>query len=127
MLQVSLESAARPRACCQTPPDAADPSAMWLFTPTGFLSIVADYDAPGHALVRARVLADLEAFCARTGAPAPTETPHRDYRFRTSVPLATLAAELAAQAAAIDYPSFKSEVAAPRVTTARTGMGQSGR
>ncbi len=68
--------------------------------------------ASEHALVRARVRDDLEAFGARTDAPAPTETPQRDYRFRTSVPFATLAAELAAQAAAIDYPNFKSEVAA---------------
>ncbi len=85
---------------------------MWLFTPTGFLSIVADYETPGHALVRARILGDLEEFCARTGAPAPTETPHRDYRYRTSIPFATLAADLAAQAQGIDYPNFKSEVAA---------------
>lgn len=52
--------------------------------------------ASEHALVRARVRDDLEAFCARTDAPAPTETPQRDYRFRTSVPFAALAAELAA-------------------------------
>ena len=89
-----------------------DSPVMWLFTRSGFLSIVADQQRPGHALVRARVREDLEAFCARTNAPAPTETPQRDYRFRTSVPFATLAAELAAQAAAIDYPNFKSEVAA---------------
>lgn len=85
---------------------------MWLFTPTGFLSIVADKNHPRHALVRARVLEDLEAFCERTGAPAPLETPERDYRFRTSVPFAVLAADLAHQAAGIDYPNFKDEVAA---------------
>ena len=85
---------------------------MWIFTASGFYSIVADQQTPGHALVRARVRADLEAFCARTGAPDPVETPDRDYRFRTSVPFATLAADLAAQAEAIDYPNFKNEVAA---------------
>lgn len=69
-------------------------------------------DAPGYALVRARVREDLEAFCARTGAPPPRETPERDYRFRTSVPFPVLAAELARQAAAIDYPNFKDAVAA---------------
>lgn len=84
---------------------------MWLFTPTGFLSIVADQQRPGHALVRARVLEDLEAFCERTAAPAPLEMPERDYRFRTSVPFAVLAADLAQQAARIDYPNFKDEVA----------------
>jgi hypothetical protein len=84
---------------------------MWLFTPSGFLSTVADRERPGHALVRARVRADLEAFCARTGTPEPLETPARDYRFRTSVPFAVLARDLAAQAEAIDYPNFKAAVA----------------
>ncbi|MEY2534485.1 MAG: hypothetical protein QOF29_2395 [bacterium] len=84
---------------------------MWLFTPSGFLSIVADRQRSGHALVRARVCGDLDAFCERTGAPAPRETPDRDYRFRTSVPFAVLAADLAAQAEAIDYPNFKAAVA----------------
>ena len=85
---------------------------MWIFTIAGFYSIVADQQTPGHALVRSRVREDLEAFCARTGAPDPIETRDRDYRFRTSVPFATLAADLAAQAEAIDYPNFKNEVAA---------------
>jgi len=85
---------------------------MWLFTPSGFFSIVTDQQRPGHALVRTRVREDLEAFCARTGAPPPLETPERDYRFRTSVPFPVLAAELARQAAAIDYPNFKDAVAA---------------
>ena len=84
---------------------------MWLFTTSGFLSIVADQQRPGCALVRARVREDLEAFCERTAAPTPLETPERDYRFRTSVPFAVLAADLAQQAARIDYPNFKDEVA----------------
>jgi hypothetical protein len=61
--------------------------------------------------VRARVVEDLEAFCARTGAPPPAETPERDYRFRTSVPFSVLAADLAAGAEAIDYTNFKAAVA----------------
>jgi len=85
---------------------------MWLFTPSGFFSIVTDQQIPGHALVRARVREDLEAFCERTGAPPPLETPERDHRFRTSVQFPVLAAELARQAAAIDYPNFKDAVAA---------------
>lgn len=85
---------------------------MWIFTTSGFYSIVSDQQTPGNALVRARVRQDLEAFCARTDAPDPVETRDRDYRFRTSVSYATLAADLAAQAEAIDYPNFKNEVAA---------------
>lgn len=84
---------------------------MWIFTISGFYSVVADRKRPGYALVRARVREDIDAFCARTGAPPAIETPHRDYRFRTSVPYASLAEDLAAQAEAIDYSNFKDEVA----------------
>jgi transposase len=84
---------------------------MWIFTTSGFLSIVADERRPGHALVRAQAREDLDAFCARTGAPEPVETPERDYHYRTSVPFAVLAADLAFEAQAIDYPNFKAAVA----------------
>ena len=84
---------------------------MWIFTTSGFLSIVRDTDHPGHALVRARIREDIDAFCAATGAPAPRETPDRDYRFRTSVPVDVLRDYLASQADAIDYPNFKAAVA----------------
>ncbi|WP_354699030.1 hypothetical protein DSM112329_04734 [Paraconexibacter sp. AEG42_29] len=85
---------------------------MWIFTTSGFLSVVTPADRPGDLLVRARVRADLEAFCDATGAPAPIETPARDYRWRTFVPAATFATYLAGQAEAIDYGNFKSAVAA---------------
>ena len=73
--------------------------------------IVRDTARPWHVLVRARVREDLDAFCAATGAPAPTETPERDYRFRTSTPVAVLRDYLAGQAEAVNYPNFKSAVA----------------
>jgi len=84
---------------------------MWIFTTSGFLSVVAHHDRPGNLLVRARVLDDLTAFCAATSAPAPVQTPSRDYRWRTVVPAADFAAYLAAQAEAIDYGNFKNAVA----------------
>ena len=96
---------------CQIRAAADDPIRMWIFTTAGFLSIVRDTGRPGHVLVRARVREDLDAFCAATSAPAPTETPERDYRFRTSAPVAVLRDYLADQAEAIDYPNFKSAVA----------------
>lgn len=71
----------------------------------GLLLHVADKHHPVNALVRARVLTDIGAFCERTSAPAPLETPERDYRFRTNVPLAVLAADMAHQAAGIAYPN----------------------
>lgn len=84
---------------------------MWLFTPTGFLSIVADREHHGNLLVRARARADIEAFVVATGAPAPTERPDRDYRWRTSVPAQVVATYVAGQVAAIDYENFKNAVA----------------
>jgi len=94
---------------------------MWLFTTSGFLSVVAHHDRPGDVLVRARVRDDIQAFCVATGAPAPIKTPHRDYRWRTEVPADVFAAYLAAQARAIDYGNFKNAVAA------RQGGGRASR
>jgi hypothetical protein len=84
---------------------------MWIFTTAGFLSVVAHHDRPGDLLVRARVLEDLTAFCTATAAPAPLETPSRDYRWRTTVPATTFASYIAGQAEAIDYGNFKNAVA----------------
>jgi hypothetical protein len=84
---------------------------MWLFTTNGFLSVVRDADDPDRLVVRGRVREDLEAFCEDTGAPAPVETPGRDYRWRTWVSPATFATHLADQAGRIDYPNFKDAVA----------------
>jgi hypothetical protein len=85
---------------------------MWIFTTSGFLSIVAHHDDPAQRLVRARTREDLAAFCEATGAPAPTETPARDYRWRTVVPQEVLADHLAREATAIDYGNFKAAVGA---------------
>jgi hypothetical protein len=84
---------------------------MWIFTTSGFLSVVQHHNRAGDLLVRARVRADLVAFCDATGAPAPTETPKRDYRWRTVVPATTFATYLADEAQAIDYGNFKNAVA----------------
>jgi hypothetical protein len=84
---------------------------MWILTTSGFLSVVRHHDRPGDLLVRGRVRADLEAFCADTGADAPLETLGRDYRWRTVVPVAMFAQYLASEAEAIDYCNFKNAVA----------------
>ena len=84
---------------------------MWLFTTSGFLSVVAHHDRPGVLLVRARAREDIASFCDATGAPAPVETPERDYRWRTTLPAAEVGAWLAGQAEAIDYGNFKDAVA----------------
>lgn len=90
---------------------AARPIRTWLFTPDGFLSIVADLDHPWHLLVRGRVREDVAHFCAASHADDPVETPGRDYRFRVSAPADAVARYVAGQPHAIDYPNFKDEVA----------------
>lgn len=71
----------------------------------GLLLHVVDKHHPAHALVRDRVLKGIGFFCKLTSAPAPLETPARDHRFGTNVPLAVLAADMAHQAAGIAYPN----------------------
>ena len=91
---------------------------MWLITKSGFLSVVQNLDSkgPGDALlVRGRVRGDLEHFAdvaVRLGErPEIVETPRADYGFRLTTSRAVLAAYLAGQVGALDYPNFKSEVA----------------
>jgi hypothetical protein len=89
---------------------------MWIFTPSGFLSVVQDTRHPGALLVRARCREDVEAFAdavcrAQAGArPAVQQTATRDYRWRCTVSRAVFARWLYGQAMAIDYPNFKSRV-----------------
>ena len=91
---------------------------MWLITKNGFLSVVQNLDSkgPGDALlVRGRVRGDLEHFAgaaARLGErPEIVETPRADYGFRLTTSRAVLAAYVAGQVGALDYPNFKSEIA----------------
>src|SRR5664279_2203184 len=91
---------------------------MWLITKNGFLSVVQNLDSkgPGDALlVRGRVRRDLEHFAdvaLRLGErPEIVETLRADYGFRLTTSRAVLAAYLAGQVGALDYPNFKSEVA----------------
>jgi len=56
------------------------PDTVWIFTTAGFLSVVTDGQRPGNLLVRARARKDIETFAAAAEAPAPLETPNRDYR-----------------------------------------------
>jgi hypothetical protein len=103
---------------------------MWLITKNGFLSVVQNLDSRGPddaLLVRGRVRADLERFAdfaARRGArPAVVESPDADYGFRLATSRGNLAAFLAAQVDALDYPNFKSEVAKAEPERAHVYMG----
>lgn len=86
---------------------------MWLFTKTGFLSVVADERRRGVLVVRARIREDLERVVAQLpGAARPPieETPVRDYRWRCCVGARAFGEWLGRQALAIDYPNFKAAV-----------------
>lgn len=87
---------------------------MWLFTTSGFYSIVEkpwDRDT-GTLTVRARVAADLEHL--RKGSLpelGPTvEDPTADYRFRAQAPREAVALAMARLARDLDYDNFKSAV-----------------
>ncbi|MEJ7786397.1 MAG: hypothetical protein WKF96_16460 [Solirubrobacteraceae bacterium] len=85
---------------------------MWLFTTQGFFSAVQKRDEPGTLLVRSRVREDAERLVATVGNGTVIETPERDYRFRVELPAKAWAEYVAAAATDIDYPNFKSAVAA---------------
>lgn len=80
---------------------------MWVFLNDAFLSIVAHAEQPEMLLVRARFPADLERFCPDAEV---TETPDRDYRFRTVLPRRQVADLLAERCQEIDYGNFKASV-----------------
>jgi len=89
----------------------------WIFLNDAFLSIV-DPLAPllygkglphkgGVLLVRSRTQGDIERVFP--GAQVE-ETPHRDYRFRTTLPRAVVAAAIAERIMDATYGNFKSSV-----------------
>lgn len=84
---------------------------MWLFTPRGFFSVVADHDVPDSVLVRARAREDLEALREVAPHVEIRETPGRDYRFRTTLSRTDWSVALVVLAAEINYANFKDEVA----------------
>ena len=87
---------------------------MWIFSKTGFVSIVRHKPQTDKLIVRARVREDLERFVKLldeiAGARhAIRETP-RDYRFRTVATKEAVAQALARQVTDIDYTNFKDAV-----------------
>ena len=80
---------------------------MWLFSDKGFVSIVADQQDPKALLIRGRFKGDIEKLFPDAKV---TETPHRDYRFRTSLPRITAAMRIATLMAGIEYHNFKDQI-----------------
>jgi hypothetical protein len=86
---------------------------MWLATKHGFFSIVRKGDA-FH--VRARIRKDLlslvEATGGSFGAERISESPSADYRWRIVASAQEMQVMWAALSSSVDYPNFKSEIAA---------------
>lgn len=88
---------------------------MWLFTPIGFYSVVADTKVD-RLVVRARVeqdLLDLRTHYLPELSNVVTTT-RRDYMFRAYTTRDALATAMARIALAISYGNFKDEVHATR-------------
>jgi len=84
---------------------------MWVFLNDAFVSAVEHKDDRRLLVVRARVEGDLERFF--TGMDVEVQRhDDRDYLFRTIVTKEDFARRLSARAELIDYPNFKSSVAA---------------
>lgn len=86
---------------------------MWLFTPFGFFSIVADTDNPENLVVRGRERRDIERFRAAAALPNTpiVALPMRDYAFRIILPRDAVARVLVRFVGQkLTYTNFKDEV-----------------
>ena len=83
---------------------------MWIFTTSGFVSAVYK---DGALQVRARDRKSLAPLAKQTGADI-LATPLADYPYRIAITNEQFSKWISAQAMAIDYKNFKSEVAATR-------------
>lgn len=87
---------------------------MWIFTKTGFYSVVQKPEHKGSSIltVRARSLDDLRAFCQESDTPESRirRNTGTDYPYRVTVPRCVFANWLSLQAYNVDYPNFKNLV-----------------
>lgn len=82
---------------------------MWLFTETGFISVVRKNDRPGLYTVRSRDTLSLEPL-AKFAKTEIIETPYGDYQYRIFVEPAVFTEWVADQASDISYDNFKNHV-----------------
>jgi hypothetical protein len=84
---------------------------MWLFTQTGFFSVVQDYNDKAKLHIRSRFREDLERLRARyIPKLAIKHTPRADYAYRAEISRRDYVLLAGALAAAVDYPNFKDRV-----------------
>lgn len=82
---------------------------MWLFTETGFVSVVQNFEEKGRLVTRARDEKSLEGLSEAAGTPI-VSTPGRDYPFRVFIDRETFSAWVTNQIDALDYTNYKSRM-----------------
>jgi hypothetical protein len=80
---------------------------MWIFTPKGFVSVVAHRNKPGYFMARARLRGHLDAVFPGTKAH---ETPSADYRFRTVISAEAFHEGMKKAIEDLDYDNFKNSI-----------------
>jgi hypothetical protein len=84
---------------------------MWMFTQTGFFSVVQDRNDKSKLHIRARFREDLERLRAQyIPKLAIKHTPQADYAYRAEMSRRDYVLLASALAAAVDYPNFKDRV-----------------
>lgn len=87
---------------------------MWIFSKSGFVSVVQHRDKPGFVLVRGRTEADVTNFRDACGGPRvgyPVEhTPEADYLYRVAMPAVIATSGMVVLMGGIDYGNFKNAV-----------------
>lgn len=86
---------------------------MWIFSQTGFVSVVQHWDKPNILVVRAREKQSLSGLSAALGAPI-IATPANDYPYRSEVEKRDFAEWVKQQVATVDYPNYKSKMSQTR-------------
>ena len=82
---------------------------MWIFTETGFVSVVRHFSDEEKLVVRARDHKSLEGLANSFGLEI-VSTPSNDYPYRVFVADSVFASWLSEQTMAVDYTNFKNRV-----------------
>jgi hypothetical protein len=90
---------------------------MWIFTTTGVLSIVEDWDDPDRLLVRARYEGDIERHFGEEAEVIEMES--SDYRFRAFLPREEVQAVIDRELSSLDYGNFKNSFDRDNVSLSR--------
>jgi hypothetical protein len=87
---------------------------MWLYTQSGFVSVVQHSRKHDHVVVRARSVQHIQELQRRyplwLAGVAPLQDDDADYRYRITVPKAMWAGAAQAMMLDIDYTNFKAKM-----------------